>query len=934
MKNALLLALCCASVSLPADWPSPLGERPARKIEIGKTPVLTLTADNVQIVGDADQPYTKEMARVLSKVFGKNIPVAAGPSEGKISLVLGIGKASAAVKIDDSTLCRDAFIIRTVGKNVYILGRDEKFTGADGERGTLFGVYDFLERFAGVRFYFPGELGEIIPVRKELNIPEINLYDRPDYTARNLYFSGGVHMDSRNQLRLETEKIPNNHGLARLGYIERFGKAHPEYFAMQSSGQRFNDPGVGHHPGHLCFQSGIREEIYQDAKAFLSGKTAKERGVYLERHKDFRWDRSAFRPGYFNIMPQDGLQMCQCPACKAKFGNDTALMNEYIWEMIAEIANRLRKENIPGKITTMSYGYHNQVPKADIPDNVMVMVALRGPWSTPVREAADLRRVDDWNRKINQKVWLWTYTCKSGKLLIPGIPFSTPRAFGEYYGKLKDRVFGVFTQVGGVPEEWLTGFLNYYVFSRVMWDNNADTETLLKEHFDLMYGKAAHEMRKIFDTFEKIWIEKITANTVETNIGPVTTPPSDQEIWSSIYSEEVMASLEKGFEKAISLANPVERKRIELMRETFLVPLQEGRALYLSRGDGLKCLGMYSDIPFVLPPFRPKPDKKSLITKVTVSKTASELVVSFDCEEPSPGKMAASECPPDNPNLFKENCVEIFLNPNGDRKEYYQIVINSRGSLADQKMKRVGRSIVSDWKWNSEAKVEIKILKDRWTVRASIPLSKFPDMRDVFPANFGRERAVVGSDGFNPLYQQAILGQGFADVSQYASLDFSGTKPAPNLITNGTFTAKNNRNNYGGWNFPKKAEEGTSAALDRNIFAADGVSLCLSSTGNPVHVQQSLPLKPGGKYVLSCFLRFEDVQPLKPGGGVSLNIMAGQNHWFPDRRPFTGSEEWIYREFEFTVPADFRKKATYLRLSLRNASGKVWFDDVRLTERN
>lgn len=934
MKNVLLLALCCASVSLSADWPSPLGAPPARRIEIGKTPALILAADNVQIVGDADQPYTKEMVRVLSKVFGKNIPVATGPSEGKISLMLGRGKWAAAAKIDDSTLCRDAFIIRAVGNNIYILGRDEKFSGADGERGTLFGVYDFLERFAGVRFYFPGELGEIIPVRKELRIPEISLYDRPDYTARNLYFSDGVHLDSRNQLRLETMKIPNNHGLARLGFIERFGKTHPEYFAMQTSGQRFNEPGVGHHPGHLCFQSGIRGEIYQDAKAFLSGKSAKERGVYIERYKNCAWDRSAFRPGFFNIMPQDGLQMCQCPACKAKFGGDIALMNEYIWELIAEIANRLKKENIPGKITAMSYGYHNQVPKTDIPDNVMVMVALRGPWSTPEREAADLRRVDDWNRKINQKVWLWTYTGKSGKLLIPGIPFSTPRVFGDYYRKLKDRVFGVFTQVDCEPGAWLTGFLNYYVFSKVMWDNNTDTEALLREHFELMYGKAAPEMRKIFDAFEKIWIDKITANTIESSTGPVTTPPSDQEIWNSIYSEEVMASLGKSFETAMSLANPAERKRIELMRETFLVPLQETRARYLVKGDGLKCLSMYPDTPFVLPPFRPKSGKKSLTTKVMVSKTASELVVFFDCEEPLPGKMAASECPPDNPNLFKENCVEIFLNPNGDRTEYYQIVINSSGSVADQKAKRVGRSIVSDWKWNSEAKLDIKVLKDRWTVRVSIPLANLPGMKDVFPANFGRERAVVGSDEFNSLYQQAVLGQGFADVSHYGFLDFSGAKPAPSLITNGTFTAKNNRNNYGGWYFQKTAEEGASAALDRNIFAVDGVSLRLSSAGNLVQVQQNLPLKPGGKYLLSCFLRFEDVQPLKPGGGVGLNIMAGQNHWFPDRRPFTGSGEWIYREFEFTAPADFRKKATYLRLSLRNASGKVWFDDVRLTERN
>ena len=31
------------------------------------------------------------------------------------------------------------------------------------EQGTMYAVYDFLERFAGCRFYFPGELGTILP---------------------------------------------------------------------------------------------------------------------------------------------------------------------------------------------------------------------------------------------------------------------------------------------------------------------------------------------------------------------------------------------------------------------------------------------------------------------------------------------------------------------------------------------------------------------------------------------------------------------------------------------------------------------------------------------------------------------------------------------------------------------------------------------------
>ena len=52
------------------------------------------------------------------------------------------------------------------------------------ERGTLNGVIGFLERFCGMRFYFPGELGEVIPAKKELSLPEIDVFDRPDKPRR------------------------------------------------------------------------------------------------------------------------------------------------------------------------------------------------------------------------------------------------------------------------------------------------------------------------------------------------------------------------------------------------------------------------------------------------------------------------------------------------------------------------------------------------------------------------------------------------------------------------------------------------------------------------------------------------------------------------------------------------------------------------------
>lgn len=68
--------------------------------------------------------------------------------------------------------------------------------------------------------------------------------------------------------------IPSCHGLAFLGFPARFAETHPEYFALKDDGTRFTGgiKGMSSSHGHLCFSSGIKDEIAKDAIAFLSGK--------------------------------------------------------------------------------------------------------------------------------------------------------------------------------------------------------------------------------------------------------------------------------------------------------------------------------------------------------------------------------------------------------------------------------------------------------------------------------------------------------------------------------------------------------------------------------------------------------------------------------------------------------------------------------------
>ena len=68
-------------------------------------------------------------------------------------------------------------------------------------------------------------------------------------------------------MRSQTHYVPNCHGLAREGLIERFGETHPAYFALLQNGNRDNSRALPGHRGHLCFTNpGLADEIYQDVR--------------------------------------------------------------------------------------------------------------------------------------------------------------------------------------------------------------------------------------------------------------------------------------------------------------------------------------------------------------------------------------------------------------------------------------------------------------------------------------------------------------------------------------------------------------------------------------------------------------------------------------------------------------------------------------------
>lgn len=946
--------------------------------------VIVIPDDASGVVRFAGQ----ELQKFMQQAFNAPVKIVSLPDKQKTSIILGDNSYSRRAGINIDKLPRDGFIIQAEGKNIFIVGKDDKQKTPESElkrgawpqlfeRGTLFGVYDFLERFINVRFYFPGPIGTVIPEYKNLEIPAMNIVENPDYTQRKISWYSGQWYEGKERdkfvhpkknlnyyrLRMSTEYIPNCHGLARLGYIQRFGKTHPEYFALMSNGKRYNNPALPH-SGQLCFSSNIREQIFKDAKAFLTGKSAKEAGILTESNR-YAWSRMGCQKGYFNIMPQDGFFPCHCTECQKHFSKGSKASSEFIWGFVTEMALNLKKDKVPGYLTMMAYSPYRDVPNIKIPDNVMVMVAEHGPWGIYNKHIQDKdnKEIRDWVKKTGRKTWLWNYANKYGKREMPGVPQVTPRAIAKYYKEQSPYIFGAYME--SETDKYIFNALNYYIFSKVCWDNSVDTDAVLNEYYKLMFGAAAEIMKSIDEKFEELWLQRIGGRTVDTPLGPMAAPPSEYEVWEKIYSPDEIRKLTGQFEKAEKLTaeNTKALQRVKFFRKEFLGALISSREKYSGVKNeiddlvfGIKTLpsdmtikldGKLDDPAWeksdkiYLHPYKGNPDAlKTVNTIVYALKDKNNLYFAFQCDEPKMNNMIYTARKNDDKNIWKDSSVELFLNPSCDRKNYYQIIINPTGSFSDLKSKKIGINHLIDWKWNSGASVNTGVNSNGWVAEIAIPIKNIPGFNaNGFPANFNRNRLLdKGKDYVKQYTWSPFLKHGFHDLRNFGSLTF-GKIETNSILDNGDFTAAPKGNMLGKWYGLRKkdAKPGQSVSLDKSTFIKGGQSLKLvtSMAGQKIKIAQYLPqLKPETKYLLTFYIRTQDIKRQYKYGGVVVNINDGINHWFP-KNWFIGSMPWTKQGFEFTTGSETNKKHTaYIRLVISKATGAAWFDDVRLREVN
>jgi len=424
-----------------------------------------------------------ELKELIRQISGGTLPIVSektGPS-----ILIGAGDAPS--EVDLSGLGDEGFVIKTVGQDLVIAG--------GRLRGTMYGVYAFLEEVLGCRWY--SSKVSKIPMMKTIRIPDLDIRETPAFEYRDVFYTDAFDKDwaASNRTNGATARLDRTtggkisyhhfvHTFADLVPLAKYWDSHPEYYSM-INGKRTKDS------TQLCLTN---PEVLKIATETV-----------------FRWIEEAPDANIYSVSQNDWGNNCQCEKCKAvdaEEGSPSGAMLRFVNAIAAEVAKRH-----PDKlIDTLAYSYTEAPPKLTKPaENVRVRLCPifaceSHPYEKCPQNAGVVSNLKAWSA-ITDNLYIWHYNTDFSHYLIPFPDFDELGADADLYRR--NGVKGIFWEgnysPGGGGE---LAELRAWVLAKLSWNPKADVSALVDDFVSGYYGKAGPFIRRYFDLLHREVREK------------------------------------------------------------------------------------------------------------------------------------------------------------------------------------------------------------------------------------------------------------------------------------------------------------------------------------------------------------------------------------------------------------------------------------------
>ncbi len=568
------------------------------------------------------------------------------------------------------------------------------------ERGSFNAVCSFL-RGLGVRWYMPGELGEVVPERTTIPLPEIDCTLRPAFPIRRFYIRFGVHgRDSAMwAMRLGTRDpygFQIAHGLHTMTHRKAVRDAHPEFYALYG-GRR--DNADGQRLNQLCYSS--------DA-------------LFRETLRYVRTMFDHYKYDVVSVMPPDGYtRMCECELCK---GKDTpergprGRLSDYVWGYVNRVAGEIARTHPDKKVLNAAYGAYKLPPLKIARLHPNVQVCIVG--GRRIQEADPKGR-----REVRELVKAWLARTDNPIVNFENYPFTArgwylptyvPHLIGRSVNRLKGKSLGEDVWFSPGKGFHAPGFNHFHMYftARMLWE--PDVRPLFDEYCRLFYGPAGARMKAFFEYCEANWQAMASDKA-----------PADRalELFDAARAEADPASTcARRLALVGDYLDGLRSKARQLGR-----PRADGPELRMARDAAGITIDGKLDEPFWQNVFSRATGRLAELQTGrrplfgTTFRAAwgndGSAYFAVRCRDRTGPTVNVATRRNDDPAIWGGDVVEILLET--ESHAYYQIAVNPAGAVADLDRGAAGRK---DFRWQSQAEVATHVGEDFWTVEIRIPV--------------------------------------------------------------------------------------------------------------------------------------------------------------------------------------------------------------------
>ena len=706
----------------------------------------------------------KELQGCLRKMTGATLPIVTDRQAGTTAIFVGTSRHTDALGLATNGLAHGAFRMDSGAEWLALLGPDRDFVpiepwgrsrSADettrvnrdwdeitgdmfwnpardlhfryhpeldvwdqDDAGTFNAVHEFL-RGLGCRWFAPGEIGEVIPTRDTVAVPDVRRTVTPDFAVRRfIYYTEHTGIGDKALWNL---RLGLNHGAELVGFPQI---CHGMKFVIKREEMKRA------HPGMYLLRGGTRDTTFKEdgvpnlLSPLLFEKQVKHVRAMFDHFREPMHNIDLV-DGYGGLTADDPVWMAQLTPARGWQGS----MSDHVWGYLNRVALEVHKSHPDRLVSALAYSAYTLPPESIgrlSPNLALIETRHRQEfWDEGVwNERRDLRA--KWLERLPSGIYVTWDSSTNARPDQRGRPVYYTRQIARDLRDLRGVTLGEQIEIYAHPkgQEAALGYdelaiehLNLYVAARLYWDVDQSVDAMLDDYFGAYYGAAADAMRAFVTHAEANWM-RMSTDAAAIGESLALLADAGRTVDPGSLPGKRIARIAEIVQPMHALQQQLGRPReTDLSYRALETNQTDGRPFKDKPLDGIvdpAWWGTYRIAPLL--PVRPGGPPAGAAGRFQVLREGSVLHFGIVCDEPDMNRIESATTQDDDPNLFAGDHVLLLIET--PTRTHYEIAINPAGAVYDADQAPGGRGVA----WNSGARIAVHRGDRRWSVEVRLPI--------------------------------------------------------------------------------------------------------------------------------------------------------------------------------------------------------------------